>query len=94
MAEIPVIGLEDDADLEAELLALEGKSPAKKGKGKSASKKPMMSMQDVDKMMAGLEGIGEGEDNEDDDGDLDEDEELLGELQVRWGGGEGVWFLL
>ena len=77
------LDIQDDADLEAELLALSGKSPGKKGK--SASKKPMMSMQDMDKMMADLENIGEGDDDEEGDGDLDEDdEELLGELQVKW----------
>ena len=64
----------DDADLEAELLALQGKSPGKKGK----SAKGMMSLEDVDKMMAGLDDIGEG----DDDDDSNDDDDLLGELQV------------
>ncbi len=79
--------LGDDADLEAELLALEGKSPGKKGK--SSSKKAAMSMADVDKMMAGLGNIGEGDDglDDDDDGGDDDDDvddaELLGELQVK-----------
>ncbi len=69
-------------------MALEGKSPGKKGK--SSSKKAAMSMADVDKMMAGLGNIGEGDDgldDDDDDGGDDDDDvddaELLGELQVK-----------
>ena len=41
--------------LEAELLALQGKAPAK---GKKAGSKGM-SMKDIDTMVAGLDGIGE-----------------------------------
>ena len=76
------LDLTDDADLEAELLALEGKSPGKKGKSPS-SKKGVMSMEDVDKMMVGLGNIGEDDGDDDADVDVDEDdEELLGELRV------------
>ena len=51
---------ESDEALEAELLALQGKSPAK-GKGKTPKGPKVMSMKDIDAMMAGLEGVGEEE---------------------------------
>ena len=74
-----ILAMVDDADLEAELMALQGKSPGKKGK----APKGTMSLEDVDKMMAGLDDIGEDDDNDDDIDDDDEDmEELLGELKV------------
>lgn len=71
-----------DADLEAELLALEGKSPAKGGKA-AKSGSGMMSMDDLDKVMASADKIGD-DDGDDDDEDLSdiEDDELLGELKV------------
>lgn len=71
-----------DADLEAELLALEGKSPGKGGKG-SKSGSGVMSMDDLDKMMASAHKMGEEDDDvEDEDlSDIDDDE-LLGELKV------------
>ena len=73
---------DDDADLEAELMALEGKAPKKGGKSKSG-KGGAFSMADVDSMLAGIGDIGEGGSGEDDDdmSDID-DEDLLGELQV------------
>ena len=71
---------DDDADLEAELLALEGKAP-KKGGNSKAGGKGALSMADVDSMLAGIGDIGEvGSDDEEDMSD--DDEELLGELQV------------
>lgn len=48
---------ESEEALEAELLALQGKSPGK-GKGKGPK---VMSMKDIDNMMAGLDGMGEDE---------------------------------
>ena len=51
---------ESEEALEAELLALQGKSPAK-GKGKSPKSSKVMSMKEIDVMMAGLEGVGEDE---------------------------------
>lgn len=48
---------ESEEALEAELLALQGKSPGK-GKGKSPK---VMSMKDIDNMMAGLDGMDEEE---------------------------------
>ena len=74
--------VDDDADLEAELLALEGKAP-KKGGNSKAGGKGALSMAEVDSMLAGIGDIGEVGSNDDDDdmSDID-DEELLGELQV------------
>lgn len=77
-----------DADLEAELLALEGKAPKKKGGHSSKAGQERMTMEQLDKMVAGLDKI--GDDDDDDDGDDDgggdlsdmDDDELLGELQV------------
>lgn len=71
---------EDDADLEAELMALEGKAPKKGGKSSKSGKGGAFSMADVDSMLAGIGDIGEGGSG-DDDSDID-DEDLLGELQV------------
>ena len=65
--------------MEAELLALEGKSPKKGGKSPKSGGK--MSMGEVDKMVAGIQDIGEGDDDLSDLSDVDENE-LLGELQV------------
>ena len=76
--------IDDDADLEAELMALEGKSPKKGGKGKAGGGgKGALSAADVDSMLAGIGNIGEmGEEDDDEDmSDVDE-EDLLGELQV------------
>ena len=67
-----------DADLEAELMALEGKSPAKGGK--KSSKSGMMSMDELDKVMASAGKIG----GEDDD---DEEEEGRGWDGMGWDGG-------
>ena len=73
----------NDADLEAELLALEGKSPAKGGgKGSKSGGGGMLSMKDLDQMMANVDKIGEEGDEELSDLD-DDDDDLLGELQVR-----------
>ena len=47
---------ESEEALEAELLALQGKSPAA-GKGKKGSK--VMSMKDIDSMVAGFDNMGE-----------------------------------
>ena len=43
-----------------------------------------MSLADIDKMVAGLGGIGDDDDDDDDleEGDLEEDDDLLRELQV------------
>lgn len=71
---------DDDADLEAELLALEGKAP-KKGGNSKAGGKGALSMADVDSMLAGIGDIGEVGSDDEDISDID-DEELLGELQV------------
>lgn len=74
-----------DADLEAELLALEGKAPKKKGGHSSKAGQERMTMEQLDKMVAGLDKIGDDDDGDDDGGgdlsDMDDDE-LLGELQV------------
>lgn len=51
---------ESEEALEAELLALQGKSPGK-GKGKSPK---VMSMKDIDNVVAGLDGMGEEEEEE------------------------------
>lgn len=52
-----ISGDESEEALEAELLALQGKSPkAKKTSGKSSK---AMSMKDIDSMVAGLDGVGE-----------------------------------
>lgn len=69
-----------DADLEAELLALEGKAPAK-GKSGKTGKSGMLSMGELDAMVAGIGDVGEDED-EDEEGDFSDEDELLGELQV------------
>ncbi len=65
-------------------MALEGKSPSgKKKSGLGKSSKSVMSLEDVNKMVAGIGNL-DDDDDEDDDGDfsdMDEDE-LLGELQV------------
>ena len=77
---------EDDADLEAELMALEGKAPKKGGKSSKSGKGGAFSMADVDSMLAGIGDIGEGgsgDDDDDDTSDID-DEDLLGELQVTF----------
>lgn len=60
------------------MLALEGKAP-KKG-GKSRGKSPM-SMGQLDKMVAGVENIGEDDEDMSDLSD-DDESELLGELEV------------
>ena len=74
--------LDDDADLEAELLALEGKAPKKGGKSKTGGK-GALSMADVDSMIAGIGDIGDvGSGDDEDDSDID-DEDLLGELKVH-----------
>lgn len=81
-----------DADLEAELLALEGKSPSKGGKksSKSGGNDGMMSMDELDKVMASAGKMGEDDDYGEEEEELSDmdDDELLGELKVR-GGGEG-----
>ena len=69
----------DDAELEAELLALEGKAPKKGGKSPKSGGK--MSMDQLDKMVAGIQDVGEGDEDLSDMSDIDENE-LLGELQV------------
>ena len=69
-----------DADLEAELLALEGKSPGK-GKSPKSGGRGGMTMADLDKVMADVDKIGEDDDGED-LSDIDDDD-LLGELQVH-----------
>lgn len=51
---------ESEEALEAELLALQGKSPGK-GKGKSHKGPKVMSMKDIDNVVAGLDGVGEDE---------------------------------
>ena len=74
---------ENDADLEAELMALEGKAPKKGGKSSKSGKGGAFSMADVDSMLAGIGDIGEGGSGGDDDDTSDiDDEDLLGELQV------------
>ena len=73
-----------DEDLEAELLALEGKGP-KKGGGKSPGKgKGTMSLEQIDQMVAGLPDVeGEEEEGGGESGDSDlDDDELLRELEV------------
>ena len=72
---------DNDDELEAELMALQGKVPQKAGKSKAGKGVP--SMADVDSMLAGIGNIGDvGESGDDEDmSDLDE-EDLLGELQV------------
>ena len=70
-----------DADLEAELMALEGKSPGKGGKSPKSGGSGMMSMDELDNIVAGLDGMGEEEGEDEDMSDIDEDE-LLGELKV------------
>ena len=73
-----------DEDLEAELLALEGKGP-NKGGGKSPGKgKGTMSLEQIDQMVAGLPDVeGEGEEGGGESGDSDlDDDELLRELEV------------
>ena len=74
-------GGEDDAELEAELMALEGKSSGKQAKKKGGK-------MDLDSLIAGANKIGEDveDDDEEDLSDID-DEELLGELQVCSQGG-------
>ena len=64
-------------------MALEGKSPGKQTKKKGGG-------MDLDSLIAGANKIGEGveDDDEEDLSDIDDDE-LLGELQVCVGGGEG-----
>ena len=50
-------GDESEAALEAELLALQGKSPkTKKSSGKSSK---VMSLKEIDSMVTGLDGVGE-----------------------------------
>ena len=49
-------GPEAEEDLEAELLALQGKSPGKKASGKGSK---VVSMRDIDSMVAGLDKVGE-----------------------------------
>lgn len=78
----------NDADLEAELLALSGNSSGKSSKKSGGGDSGMLSMGDLDKMMADVDGMGEDEELS----DVDEDDgDLLGELQVRgvFGGGRG-----
>ncbi len=71
-----------DADLEAELLALEGKSPAK-GKSGKTGKSGMLSMGELDAMVAGIGDISDEEEGEEgEEGELSDEDELLGELQV------------
>ena len=75
-----------DADLEAELLALSGGAPAKGGgKSQKSGGRGMMSMDDLDKVMASVHGMGEGEEEEEEEGDMSDvdEDELLGELKVR-----------
>ena len=85
---LTVVADGDDDDLEAELLALEGKSS---GKGGKKGKEGRMTLEQLDTMVAGLEGVGEsGGEDEEEEGDLSGDEELLGELAVSECV-EGVW---
>ena len=73
--------VDDDADLEAELMALEGKAPKKGGKSKAG--KGAFSMADVDSMLAGIGDVGgSGGEDDEDMSDVD-DEDLLGELKVN-----------
>ena len=75
----------DDESLEAELLALEGKSSgsSKSRKTGKSGQSGMMSMGDLDAMMAGIDNIGEdGEDDDRDEEELSDENELLGELEV------------
>ena len=74
--------VEDDADLEAELMALEGKAPTKKGGKSKSGEGGALTMADVDSMLAGIGDIGEGGSGDDDDMSDIDDEDLLGELQV------------
>ena len=60
-------------------LLWKGKAPKKGGKSPKSGGK--MSMGQLDKMVAGIQDIGEGDDDLSDLSDVDENE-LLGELQV------------
>lgn len=79
-----LVGLDvSEADLEAELLALEGKSPAKGGKPPKTGGQGRMSLDDLDKVMASADKMGGEEDEDLSDLDDEEDDELLGELKVN-----------
>ncbi len=56
-------------------MAMEGVSPAS---GSGRDKAPM-SVADIDKMVAGLDDLGEGDS---DDSDFSDEDQLLGELEV------------
>ena len=85
------LSLTDESELEAELLAMQGVSPSP-GKGKQGGGKAPMSVEQINKMVAGIEGMGEGDDDLSDLSDLDENE-LLGELQVSVCVCSGVYFV-
>ncbi len=57
-------------------MAMEGVSP---GSGGGRGKKTPMSVADIDKLVAGLDDVGEGDS---DDSDFSDEDQLLGELQV------------
>ena len=59
---------------------MQGVSPGSSKGGQGGGKAPM-SVEQINKMVAGIGGLGEGDDDLSDLSDLDE-EELLGELQV------------
>jgi coiled-coil and C2 domain-containing protein 1 len=86
-AGLPFMGLgvppgaeESKEALEAELLALQGKSPVA-GKGKKGSK--VMSLNEIDSMVAGLDDVGESDEDEEEEegGEEEDDSDLLAELQ-------------
>ena len=85
-----VVGVDDD-DLEAELLALEGKSPSKKEKAALGTKKAgVMSLDQIGSLVAGLKDVGDCEGDGDEESDIDEDE-LMGELEELAGTSDHVY---